>query len=205
MYSRLIFLAMFLTACSPTVLITPYRIDVQQGNVVTQEMLEKAKPGMTKSQIRFVLGTPLISDPFHTDRWDYVYRFNKAGVLTESRKLTAVFEGDKLKAIEGAALPPSDNIAGTRPVELITLVTPEPKPAAVTLAPAETATPPPTAGEPNTVGESAAPPEKAPAAEAKPKTTVVQIQPEEPKRSVGERFMRLFGFGNDDKSQQAKV
>ena len=205
MYSRLIFLALFLTACSPTVLITPYRIDVQQGNVVTQEMLEKVKPGMTKSQVRFVLGTPLISDPFHTDRWDYVYRYIQAGKLIEQRKLTAVFEGDKLKAIEGAALPPSDNIAGTRPVELITPVAPEPKPAAVTLAPAETATPPPAAGEPNTAGESAAPPEKAPAAAAKPKTTVVQIQPEAPKRSMGERFMRLFGFGKDDDAQQAKV
>ncbi|HVS27804.1 MAG TPA: outer membrane protein assembly factor BamE [Burkholderiales bacterium] len=202
---RLIFLALFLTACSPTVLITPHKIDVQQGNVVTQDMLEKVKPGMTKSQVRFVLGTPLISDPFHSDRWDYVYRFNKAGELIEQRKLTAVFEGDKLKKIEGAALPPSDKIAGTRPVELITPDSTEPKPATVTLAPAESGPQPPAAGEPKADSKPEAPSENAPAAAAKPKATVVQIQPEEPKRSVGERFLRLFGWGKNDEAQQAKV
>lgn len=202
---RLIFLALFLTACSPTVLITPHKIDVQQGNVVTQDMLEKVKPGMTKSQVRFVLGTPLISDPFHADRWDYVYRFNKAGELVEQRKLTAVFEGDKLKEIEGAALPPSDKIAGTRPVELIMPDSTEPKPGAVTPAPAESGPQPPAAGEPKADSKPEVPSENAPAAETKPKATVVQIQPEEPKRSVVERFLRLFGWGKNDETQQAKV
>ena len=50
-----------------------YKVEVQQGNVVTQEMIDKLKPGMTRSQVRFVLGTPLITDAFHPERWDYYY------------------------------------------------------------------------------------------------------------------------------------
>lgn len=79
----------------------PYKIDIQQGNYVTQEMVAKLQPGMTRSQVRFALGTPLIVDPFRTDRWDYAYTFAKAGVLTEQRKVTVVFRGDVLDHIEG--------------------------------------------------------------------------------------------------------
>ena len=55
--------------------LTPYKIDVQQGNYVTQDMVEKLKPGMTRSQVKFLLGTPLVVDPFRNDRWDYVYLY----------------------------------------------------------------------------------------------------------------------------------
>lgn len=79
----------------------PYKIDIQQGNYVTQDMLAKLQPGMTRSQVRFALGTPLIVDPFRTDRWDYAYTFAKAGVLTEQRTVTVVFRGDVLDHIEG--------------------------------------------------------------------------------------------------------
>lgn len=79
----------------------PYKIDIQQGNYVTQEMVAKLQPGMTRSQVRFALGTPLIIDPFRTDRWDYAYTFAKAGVLTEQRTVTVVFRGDVLDHIEG--------------------------------------------------------------------------------------------------------
>ncbi|MBY0270175.1 MAG: outer membrane protein assembly factor BamE [Burkholderiales bacterium] len=79
----------------------PYKIDIQQGNYVTQDMLAKLQPGMTRSQVRFALGTPLIVDPFRTDRWDYAYTFAKAGVLTEQRTVTVVFRGDVLDRIEG--------------------------------------------------------------------------------------------------------
>ena len=79
----------------------PYKIDIQQGNYVTQEMVAKLQPGMTRSQVRFALGTPLIVDPFRTDRWDYAYTFAKAGVLTEQRTVTVVFRGDVLEHIEG--------------------------------------------------------------------------------------------------------
>ncbi|HUW51113.1 MAG TPA: outer membrane protein assembly factor BamE [Sulfuricella sp.] len=105
---------LFVVACSVTDRVTekisPYRIDIQQGNVVTQEMVAKLKPGMTKSQVRFIMGTPLITDAFHADRWDYVYRFQKAGKLTEERKMALFFEQDKLHRVQGdvvAATPES--------------------------------------------------------------------------------------------------
>ncbi len=93
--------ALLLAACSRFSFLTPYRIDVQQGNVVTQDMVSKLKPGMTKAQVRYALGTPLITDVFHPERWDYVYLFEKHGVLTERRKIVVVFKGDALQRIEG--------------------------------------------------------------------------------------------------------
>ena len=77
-----------------------YRIDVQQGNVVTDEMVEKLKPGMTKSQVLFVMGSPLIIDAFRDNRWDYVYLFHKRGDLVEQKRLTIFFDGDRLANIE---------------------------------------------------------------------------------------------------------
>lgn len=77
-----------------------YRIDVQQGNVVTEEMLEKIKPGMTKSQVLFVLGSPLIVDAFRDNRWDYVYLFREKGDLVEQKRMTLFFDHDTLVNIE---------------------------------------------------------------------------------------------------------
>ena len=79
----------------------PYKIDIQQGNYVTQDMIAKLKPGMSRSQVRFALGTPLLVDPFRTDRWDYVYTYQKQGKLTEQRTVTVVFRGEQLDRIEG--------------------------------------------------------------------------------------------------------
>jgi outer membrane protein assembly factor BamE len=81
--------------------LAPYKIDVQQGNYVTQDMVEKLKPGMTRSQVKFLLGTPLVVDPFRNDRWDYVYLYYKAGELTEQRRISVIFEQDKLKRVDG--------------------------------------------------------------------------------------------------------
>ncbi len=91
---------LFITGCSsiPSVL---YKIDVQQGNIITQDMVDKLKPGMSKSQVRFVLGTALIGDVFHKDRWDYVYRLVQHGNLVEEYKLTVFFEDDKLVRTAG--------------------------------------------------------------------------------------------------------
>jgi len=79
---RFLLLLPFLAACSNTPQITnylsPYRIDVRQGNFVTQEMVAQLKPGLTRDQVRFILGSPLVADMFHVDRWDYVYRFRPA-------------------------------------------------------------------------------------------------------------------------------
>jgi outer membrane protein assembly factor BamE len=91
---------LLITGCSsiPSVL---YKIDVQQGNIITQEMVDKLKPGMGRSQVRFVLGSPLIDDVFHKDRWDYVYRLLQHGNLVEEYKLTVFFEDDKLVRTAG--------------------------------------------------------------------------------------------------------
>lgn len=82
--------------------LTIYSPEVQQGNVVNQEMVDKLKPGMTRAQVRFVLGTPLVVDPFHSDRWDYVYFYKPSYKgQPETRRLTVVFEGDALARMEG--------------------------------------------------------------------------------------------------------
>ena len=102
---------LLITGCSsiPSVL---YKLDVQQGNIITQEMVDKLKPNMTKSQVRFVLGTALIDDVFHKDRWDYVYRLVQHGNLVEEYKLTVFFEDDKLVRTAGDF---SDSLASISP------------------------------------------------------------------------------------------
>lgn len=97
--------ALFLAACSTTQLpISPHKIDVQQGNVIDQEALEKLKPGLTRSQVRFLLGTPLLIDPFRDNRWDYVYNYRNAGKLTAQNRLTLFFDHDVLDRIETSGL-----------------------------------------------------------------------------------------------------
>jgi outer membrane protein assembly factor BamE len=83
----------------------PHRIDVQQGNALDQENVARLKPGLSRSQVRFLLGTPLLVDPFRTDRWDYVYVYYKAGKLAEQKRITLHFEGDTLARIEGDVPP----------------------------------------------------------------------------------------------------
>jgi len=91
------FLTLVLCACLLTgCFLKPHKIDVQQGNYLDQATILKLKPGMTRSQVRFLLGTPLIADPFHPERWDYMFIDRKAGKLKEERRLTLFFDGDKL-------------------------------------------------------------------------------------------------------------
>lgn len=104
MRAKILLFAAFLAACSSFSL-APHKIEIQQGNYVTQDMVSKLKPGMTRSQVRFILGSPLIADAFHGSRWDYVYRLEKDGKLAEERKLAVYFEDDKLKRIEGDVVP----------------------------------------------------------------------------------------------------
>jgi outer membrane protein assembly factor BamE len=74
-------------------MVTPYRMEIQQGNFLTQDMLSQLKPGMTKEQVRFLLGTPLVVDPFHADRWDYVFtRVRENNRNPEQRKITVFFD-----------------------------------------------------------------------------------------------------------------
>ena len=101
-------LVFLLASCSA---LTPYKIDVQQGNAITQEMVAKLKPGMSKSQVRFILGTPLLTDAFHADRWDYVFVDEKAGKLKERRKVAVLFKGDVLMRVEGDVAPAGDAVS----------------------------------------------------------------------------------------------
>jgi len=78
-----------------------YRLDIQQGNVITPDMLAQLEPGMEKRKVRFILGTPLIADTFNADRWDYVYTFQRSGGAIERRHMVAVFENDRLVRLEG--------------------------------------------------------------------------------------------------------
>ena len=94
-----------LCACSYVPSVSPYRIEIQQGNYVSQEMAAKLKPGMTREQVRFVLGTPLITDIFHADRWDYVYYREIAPGKTEQRRISVFFEQDRLARVAGDVVP----------------------------------------------------------------------------------------------------
>ncbi len=85
--------------------VTPYRMVIQQGNFISREMVEQLKPGMTREQVRYVLGTPLVADIFHADRWDYVFFRELANGKREQRNLSVVFEKDKLARVLGDLLP----------------------------------------------------------------------------------------------------
>lgn len=96
--------ACLLAACSSSTVthaVKPYRIDVRQGNAITQDAVSRLAPGMTREQVRFVMGSPLLLDVFHANRWDYVYQFSSGYAPPERRKLTLFFEADKLVRVEG--------------------------------------------------------------------------------------------------------
>ena len=81
--------------------VKPYRIEIQQGNYISPEAIASLQPGMSKEQVRLALGTPLLTDIFHADRWDYVYWRDKPGAKREQRKLTVYFEDGKLTRLDG--------------------------------------------------------------------------------------------------------
>jgi outer membrane protein assembly factor BamE len=86
--------------------ITPYKVEVVQGNVITQEQAALVKPGMSRAQVRDILGSSLVADVFHADRWDYVFTIRRQGAVSQSRHIVALFSGDVLKSIDtGGELP----------------------------------------------------------------------------------------------------
>ena len=85
--------------------ITPYRIEVVQGNVLTKEQVALIKPGQSRTQVRDVLGSPLLTDAFHADRWDYVFTIRRPGTPPQQRQVVVLFEADKLKSISAPDLP----------------------------------------------------------------------------------------------------
>lgn len=97
-----------LPACSsidPVAWIPSHKLTVYQGNVVTQDMVDRLQPGMSKQQVRSILGTPLLNDPFHANRWDYNYTVTRDNHIQEQKTLTVYFEDDVFSRIEGEALP----------------------------------------------------------------------------------------------------
>lgn len=117
-FALTVLLVGILSGCSSAPgLVTEYRIDVQQGNVLTQEMVSQLRPGLTKDQVRFILGTPMLVDMFHADRWDYVYRLQKGrGNEVEARKFSTFFDADgKLLRVAGDVAAAQSGNAGAVP------------------------------------------------------------------------------------------
>lgn len=108
-----------LGACGAPVpqVVKPYRIDIQQGNYISQDMVAQLKPGMSREQVRFILGTPLVTDIFHADRWDYVYYREVPGGKRKQRAISVHFEGGKLARVSGdvAGLDPA--VSAPEPAE----------------------------------------------------------------------------------------
>jgi outer membrane protein assembly factor BamE len=84
-----------------------YKLDINQGNYVSQDQVDRLKVGQTRQQVKGVLGTPMLADPFHADRWDYSYLFTRQGKTLEHRQFTVYFVDDKVARWEGDEAPPS--------------------------------------------------------------------------------------------------
>ncbi|MFM1856116.1 MAG: hypothetical protein RLZ83_1425 [Pseudomonadota bacterium] len=78
----------------------PYRVDIVQGNVITSEQVQAVRPGMTRQQVRAVLGSPMLADPFHADRWDYIFTIRREGSPAQQRNVVAWFRGDVLEQLD---------------------------------------------------------------------------------------------------------
>lgn len=85
--------------------VTPYKMDIVQGNFVSKEQAAAIQPGMSRTQVRNILGTSLLTSVFHADRWDYVFTFKRQGLEPQARKVTVFFNGDLLERIEADELP----------------------------------------------------------------------------------------------------
>jgi outer membrane protein assembly factor BamE len=85
-----------------------YKISIPQGNIITQEMVDQLRPGMTKRQVIFVMGTPLVRDPYYQDRWDYVYNFQPGGGVRGQERLSVFFVEDALINFTGDFVPTSE-------------------------------------------------------------------------------------------------
>jgi outer membrane protein assembly factor BamE len=99
-------MAFVLAGCTWFPSVNVYKLDINQGNYITQDQVEKLKIGQTPAQVRLALGTPLLQDPFHTNRWDYVYSFQRQGRVLEQRQFSVYFANDKLARWEGDEAPP---------------------------------------------------------------------------------------------------
>lgn len=125
-------LLIFIIGCASAILVScsiehlpgVYRIDVQQGNVVTEEMLRKLNPGMSRQQVRFVLGSPLLIDTFQPDRWYYVYSFKSGNERREQRTIIAWFKESRLSHVSGDVEPGAPGEAETMDRPALVIVPP---------------------------------------------------------------------------------
>jgi len=106
----LLCLTIFVTACADTSLrvasmARPYRVEVVQGNFVSREQVQALQTGMSRQQVREILGTPLVTSLFHADRWEYVFTLQRPNVAAQTRRLTVFFSGDTLARVEGDDMP----------------------------------------------------------------------------------------------------
>ena len=197
-----------------------YKIDIPQGNVVTQDMLAQLKPGMPKDKVRFIMGTPLIVDTFHDDRWDYIYSFQKGGGERKQRKITLYFEDNALARVEGDVEPAHEALKVEKHNDVTVTVPGEAKPSlmervksSVGLGEEETAPPlKPDADKPTTE-KDASPDEqtaKGKATAAKkpvksitvPPDTVTEEEEKEQKKGFFGRLLEKMGVGdNEDETE----
>jgi len=102
-------LPVFSAGCSS---FSPYKMEIRQGNYITPEMRQKIKVGMSRQQVTGVLGSPLVTDVFHANRWDYIYRFEEKSRLVEQQRLTIYFAGEFVTRIEDGQAADSPTAAG---------------------------------------------------------------------------------------------
>ena len=100
------------TASRTITALTPYRFDVVQGNFVSKEQVQMLQKGMSRRQVRDVLGTPLVASVFHANRWDYAFSIQRQGVAAQNFRLTVYFKGDVLEQVDSDVLPSESDFAG---------------------------------------------------------------------------------------------
>lgn len=140
-------------------MVTPYKVDVVQGNFVSREQVEMLQPGMGRQQVREILGTPLMVSVFHADRWEYVFTLKRPGVEVQTRKLTVLFKDNVMERVEGDEMPSESEFVASLTTKVTTpkvpqleateaqlarfpKATPEAEPSAVPAAPPTTSYPP---------------------------------------------------------------
>lgn len=102
-----------LSACSTLEFPGVYKLTIEQGNVITQDMIDQLKPGMSREQVEFVMGSPLIRDTFNSDRWDYLYRIKRGDEPSELYRMTVFFDADRLSHFTGDFVPSSATKTGS--------------------------------------------------------------------------------------------
>ncbi len=196
-----------------------YKIDIPQGNVVTQDMLAQLKPGMPKNKVRFIMGTPLIVDTFHDDRWDYIYSFQEGGGDRSQRKISLFFKEDVLARVEGDIKPAHAALKVQKHNDITVTVPGEARPgiiervkSSVGLGDKETA--PPLQADtgaqtkPAETTSTAAPPDTAKTADKQgksitvPPDTVTLEEEKERKKGFFGRLLEKMGVGdNEDETE----